>query len=34
LERLGINNFKILDKKDNSDYLKNLDEFDIIFKTP
>jgi len=34
LEKLWINNFNILDKKDDSDYLKNLDKFDIIFKSP
>jgi len=34
LKRLGISNYKILDKNIDPSYLDNLDDFDIIFKTP
>jgi len=34
LKKLGIDDFEILDKSINEDYLKNLDRFDIIFKSP
>ena len=34
LKKLEINDFEILDKKNNPNYLENLDKFDIIFKSP
>ncbi len=34
LKKLWINDYKILDKSLDKNYLKGLDEFDIIFKSP
>jgi len=34
LKKLWIKDYEILDKSINKNYLKNLDRFDIIFKTP
>jgi len=34
LKKLGIKNYKILDKSLDSNYLDNLKDFDVIFKSP
>ena len=34
LKKLDITDYTILDKKDNPNYLDNLDSFDLIFKSP
>ena len=34
LQKLGIENYKILDKSLDENYLDNLEDFDVIFKSP
>jgi UDP-N-acetylmuramoylalanine--D-glutamate ligase len=34
LKKININNYKILDKNIDSNYLSNLEDFDVIFKSP